>query len=212
MAISTAFVYDTIPFMKTVEKVTNPCFQDTEFATVMKGKYVMNAWDKTAGLGESVGEVSGSDKESVNDALNPGSDNGSVNDEVNPTNPIANLLSQQSVTESEGMTYVRLPGGIEGLANLSSERPQSDYTKTRYIDVPEQFEGIPQADGVKVIEGNQNSRHGKRTRKRSPTPVNQDLRRWKTYQNNYSSICTSSLGCAPDNDYTPPVVNSSTSS
>jgi len=42
--------------MKTVERMTNPCFQDTDFATTMKGKYVMNAWDKT---GESVGEVSG---------------------------------------------------------------------------------------------------------------------------------------------------------
>ncbi len=31
MAISTAFVYDTIPFMKTVERMTNPCFQDTDF-------------------------------------------------------------------------------------------------------------------------------------------------------------------------------------
>jgi hypothetical protein len=48
---------------------------------------------------ESVGEVSLSEKEIVNDEENyeliPGSDNGSVNDEVNPTNPIANLLSQE---------------------------------------------------------------------------------------------------------------------
>jgi hypothetical protein len=33
MAISAAFVYGTIPFMKTLERMTNPCFQDTEFAT-----------------------------------------------------------------------------------------------------------------------------------------------------------------------------------
>ena len=29
MAISTALVYETIPFMKTLESMTNPCFQDT---------------------------------------------------------------------------------------------------------------------------------------------------------------------------------------
>ena len=109
MAISTAFVYDTIPYMKTLERMTNPCFQDTDFATVMKGKHVTNAWDKTGGLVESVdevlySEVSDSDKESVhddgnddvsvislfpqqnkesfNDDINPGSDNGSVNEVV----------------------------------------------------------------------------------------------------------------------------------
>jgi hypothetical protein len=47
---------------------------------------------------EYLGEVFGSDNESVNDEenyeLNTGSDNGSVNDEVNRTNPLANLLSQ----------------------------------------------------------------------------------------------------------------------
>ena len=58
---STAFVYDTIPFMMTVERMTNPCFQDTEFATIMKGKHVINASDETAGVGESGGKVSGSD-------------------------------------------------------------------------------------------------------------------------------------------------------
>jgi len=31
MAISTAFVFETIPFMKIMEKMTNPCFQDTGF-------------------------------------------------------------------------------------------------------------------------------------------------------------------------------------
>jgi hypothetical protein len=29
--------------------------------------------------------------------------------------------------------------------------------------------------GAEVVEGNQNPGHGKHTRKRSPTPVNQDL-------------------------------------
>jgi hypothetical protein len=55
----------------------------------------MNAWEET--IVESVGEVFGSEKESVNDEksyeLNPGSDNGSLIYEVNTTNPIANLLS-----------------------------------------------------------------------------------------------------------------------
>ncbi len=37
MAVFIAFVYETIPFMKTVERMTNSCFQDKEFASVMKG-------------------------------------------------------------------------------------------------------------------------------------------------------------------------------
>jgi hypothetical protein len=90
--------------------MTNPCFQDTEFAKVMKGKHVMNAWVET--MVESVGEVSGSDKESINDEENnessPGNDNGSVNDEVNPIDPIAILLSHPSVTVPGGRISVRL--------------------------------------------------------------------------------------------------------
>ena len=88
MAVSIAFVYETIPFMKTVERMTNPCFQDVKFASVMKGKHVANTWE--GNMLESVGEVSGSEVEFANnednDELNPGSDNGSVNDEVNQTN------------------------------------------------------------------------------------------------------------------------------
>ncbi len=63
MVISTAFVYETIPFMKTMERMTNPCFQDTEFATVVKGKHVTNTWEDI--MLEAVGEVSGSDKEEL---------------------------------------------------------------------------------------------------------------------------------------------------
>ena len=101
MAISTAFMFVTIPYIKTVEIMTYPCFQDTDFATVMKGKHVINTWEET--MLESVGEVFGSEKESVhdeeNDEFNAGSDDGSVNDEVNQSDPIANesmanLLSQ----------------------------------------------------------------------------------------------------------------------
>ena len=99
MAISTAFVFDTIPYMKAVERMTNPCFQNTDFTTLMKAKHVTNTWEET--MLDSVGEVSGSKKEYVNDEFNAGSDefnagsdNGSVNDDVNPSDPIANLFSQ----------------------------------------------------------------------------------------------------------------------
>jgi hypothetical protein len=37
-AISNAFLYDTIPFMKTMERMTNPYFQDAQFASVMRSK------------------------------------------------------------------------------------------------------------------------------------------------------------------------------
>jgi hypothetical protein len=98
MAISTAFVFDMIPFMKTLERMTNPCFQNTDFAILMKGKHATNAWEDT--MLDSVGEISGSEKESVNDeennALNPGSDNGSVNDEVIPPDYMAILLYQDT--------------------------------------------------------------------------------------------------------------------
>ena len=40
VAISTAFLYGTIPFMKTIERMTNPYFQDIDFAKVLKGKHV----------------------------------------------------------------------------------------------------------------------------------------------------------------------------
>jgi hypothetical protein len=82
-------VYETIPFVKTLERMTNPCFQDTNFAAVIKGKHVLNDWDET--MVKSVGEVFGSVKKSIDDEenyeFNPSSNNGSVNDEVNPTNP-----------------------------------------------------------------------------------------------------------------------------
>jgi hypothetical protein len=127
MAISTAFVFDTIPYIKTVEKMTNPCFQNTEFTTLMKGKHVTNTREET--MLESVGEVSGIEKENVNDEendeFNAGGDNWFLNDEMKQSDPIANLLSQAA------------------------------------------------------IEENQNPTTGKRTRKRRPTPDNQNIRRGK---------------------------------
>ena len=38
--MSTSFLYGTIPFMKAMERMTNPCFQDKDIAKVMKGKHV----------------------------------------------------------------------------------------------------------------------------------------------------------------------------
>ena len=38
--MSISFLYSTIPFMKAMERMTNPCFQDKNFAKVMKGKHV----------------------------------------------------------------------------------------------------------------------------------------------------------------------------
>ena len=43
VAMSTSFLYGTIPFMKSMERMTNPCCQDKDFAKVMKGKHV--EWD-----------------------------------------------------------------------------------------------------------------------------------------------------------------------
>lgn len=40
VAMSISFLYGTIPFMKAMERMTNPCFQDKNFAKVMKGKHV----------------------------------------------------------------------------------------------------------------------------------------------------------------------------
>jgi hypothetical protein len=88
MAISTAFVFDTIPYMKTVERVTNPCFQNTDFTTLMKGKHVTNTWEET------LLDSGGDEFNPGSDEFNAGSDNGSVNDEVNQSDLLANLLSQ----------------------------------------------------------------------------------------------------------------------
>ena len=54
--ISAAFLYGTIPFMKSMKRMTNPCFQNSEFASIMKGKHVISG--------------SGSDRDDVNDLLN----------------------------------------------------------------------------------------------------------------------------------------------
>ena len=72
----------------------------------MKGKHVTNTWEET--LLDSVGVVSGSEKENVNDEeneeFNAGSDNGSVNDEVTQSDPISNLLSQAAIEENQNTT------------------------------------------------------------------------------------------------------------
>ena len=181
MAISTAFVFDTIPYMKTVERMTNPCFQNTDFATLMKGKHVMNTWEETPL--ESVVEFSGSEKENVNDEendeFNAGGDNGSVNDEVNQSDPIAN----------------------DPLANLLSQAAQEPGQR------------------ISARLENQNPTTGKRTRKRRPTPDDENVRRGKRLRISTAIYAPSSRAtiriqprkrwCAPENDYSPPVVNSS---
>jgi len=101
--------------------MTNPCFQDTEFPTVMKGKHLTNTWEET--ILESIGEVSGSDQENVNAGLNRGRDNGSVNDESNQTNPSANLLSQATQVPGQQIS-ARLQGGthVENTVDLSAQK------------------------------------------------------------------------------------------
>ena len=53
--------------MKTIERMTNPCFQDTPFATVMKGKHVLNEPDETDlesyHIEESIGQAMLVDRE-----------------------------------------------------------------------------------------------------------------------------------------------------
>ena len=55
-AVSTAFVYDTIPFMKTMERMTNPCFQEKTFAKVMKHKQVANDFNNLDQESTCIGE------------------------------------------------------------------------------------------------------------------------------------------------------------
>ncbi len=46
-----------------MERMTNPCFEDNQFAKVMKGQHVTHDPDESAvGMAESDGEDSGSDK------------------------------------------------------------------------------------------------------------------------------------------------------
>jgi hypothetical protein len=51
--------------------------------------------------------------------------------------------------------------------------------RTRYINVPQEFEGILQAAGVIGMGGKPNTTTAKCTRKRKPTPDNENLRRGK---------------------------------
>ena len=73
-AISPPFLYDTIPFMKTLERMTNPYFQDTEFASIMKAKHVIGGSD--------------SDRDDINNLLNQ-------SDHIQQSDPIESLLSGQ---------------------------------------------------------------------------------------------------------------------
>ncbi len=145
----------------------------------MKGKHVINDWEET--MVESVGEVSGSEKESVNDEendeLNPGSDNGSLYDEVTQTNPlvillsqstqsndpIANLLSQATQVPGRRIS-ARLQGGTQVEVALHSSAQRRPWGEVGMADFSRE---------------RQNTTRGKHTRKRRPTPDCQNLRRGK---------------------------------
>ena len=97
-AISTAFLYDTIPFMKTMERMTNPYFQDTEFASIMKAKHVIGGSD--------------SDRDDVNNLLNQ-------SDPIQQSDPIESLLSEQPDLNFE-------ENQSDPIESLFSEGNQSD--------------------------------------------------------------------------------------
>ena len=84
----------------------------------MKGKHVTNTWEET--MLESVGEVSGSDKENVNDEeneeFNAGSDNGSVNDEVNQSDPIANDSMANLLSQATQVPGQVISASLQGMA------------------------------------------------------------------------------------------------
>ncbi len=77
VAISTAFLYGTIPFMKTIERRTNPYFQDIDFANVLKGKHVRQDPDEPDNefegvewfSSQEVGNDSGSDREDTDEHI-----------------------------------------------------------------------------------------------------------------------------------------------
>ena len=137
-------------------------------------------------------------KEIFNDDINPGSGNGSVNEEVHST---ANLLSQPRTHSQAQRKSARIQGRTQGEV--------APVGRTRYINVPQEFEGILQAAGVVGMEGKQNTTTAKHTRKRKPTPDNVNLRHGKHIRTTTARFDPSKDGCAPDNDYSPPVVNSS---
>jgi hypothetical protein len=107
--VTTAFVYDTIPFMKTMERMTNPCFQEKPFAKVMKHKHVANDFNDLdqestcigeSGVHDTVSEK-GDDTPSVplTDIIH---DNVGENVEANPYHPELSQLPQPSKPKSRG--------------------------------------------------------------------------------------------------------------
>jgi len=114
---------------------------------------------------ESVGEVSGSEKESVHDEeyykLNAGSDNLSENDDENQNNPLTILLHQATQQNDPMENLLSQATQVPGQGISASLQGMAE---TRYIDVPQ------------VVEENQNTTPGKHTRKRRSTPDNQNLR------------------------------------
>ena len=73
VVISTSFLFGTIPFMKTIERMTNPYFQDIDFAKVLKGKHVRHDPDEPDNeledlerfSSQEVGNDGGSDREEI---------------------------------------------------------------------------------------------------------------------------------------------------
>ena len=108
-AIATAFVYDSIPYMKTIERMTNPCFQETSFATVMKGKHVLNQPDEpdleSDHVEESSGQVIGGDREEeITFERNQGEHS---EEHQSGSEPLSALLSQATQAEPRTSTEPR---------------------------------------------------------------------------------------------------------
>jgi hypothetical protein len=107
-AISTAFLYDTILFMNTLERMTNPHFQDTEFAFIMTGKDVIGGSDKNRddvnNLFNQSAPTQQSDPMESLFSLQPdlrdqaiGIDSEGVNFEVNQSDPKESLLLKENL-------------------------------------------------------------------------------------------------------------------
>ena len=108
-AIATAFEYDTIPYMKTIERMTNQCFQETSFATVMKGKHVLNGPDESdleSDHGEeSSGQVTGGDREE--EITFEGNQGGHSEEHQSESELLSALLSQATQADPRMSTELR---------------------------------------------------------------------------------------------------------
>ena len=143
--------------MKTMERMTNPYFQDTEFASIMKAKHVIGGSD--------------SDRDDINNLLNQSdpiqqhdpiesllSEQQDLNFEVNQSDPIESLFSEGN--QSDPIESLFSQPSLNLVAGQSNSDPIGSLLSQQSIDpIQETSPGVTSGSkGLIVANAKQTSR------------------------------------------------------